>query len=183
MTIFGKILLGLILVTGAILIIKGSPKEEPGEMVSTEPTEETVAVEESADVQGSFRGSMTDLLARGGDYKCVFTHSTDVADSSGTVYISGKKMRGDFKSNTKPTTTSVESHMIMDGEFYYMWSSAMPSGLKMKISEETTASADSNASTGMDVNQELDYSCEVFAVTETQFSLPAGVTFTELPQA
>lgn len=189
MTIFGKVLLALILITGAILLVKNGIKGTDdvstdtesatgGEVTTTEGSAADASAEESASAE--FNGSMKELVARGGDYMCTFTQTTDVADSSGTVYISGERLRGDFKSHEKVSDTDVESHMIRDGGFAYVWSSAMPTGFKMVVDD--SASTDSN-STGFDYNQQLDYSCNSWTVDESQFSLPAGVEFTTLPTA
>lgn len=181
MTIFGKILLGLILITAVVLIIKGGNKTDDSDLVNSDDDTDSEAMTDDTKADNLFNGSMKDLIARGGDYKCTFSHSTDVSDSSGTVYVSGQKMRGDFTSNEKVSGTTSESHMINDGEFSYVWSSAMPMGLKMKITNDTTAGADTTS--GVDVNQKLDYSCEKWNGDASQFSLPASVNFTELPQA
>lgn len=178
MTLFGKILLGVILITAAVLVIKGGSKNDP-ELVTPVENEEVSEPTPANDV--AFKGSMKDLIARGGEYKCSFTHSTDAGDSSGTVYISGMKMRGDFVSVITAGEASMESHMISDGEFTYVWSPAMPMGMKMKITEEMTPSG--TTVQAVPVDQELDYSCEKWNVVESQFSLPAGVNFTELKAA
>ena len=176
MTIFGKILLGLILVTGAVLIIKGGPKDEV--VVEDTIDAQAVVAEETPADDGAFKGSAKALMARGGDHKCTFTQVVENSTSTGTVYISGMKMRGDFKSDVSAagTNISVESHMISDGEFTWVWSSMMPTGMKMKIDAEAGATADQ----GFDANQELEYSCVKWNRDASQFDLPSAVTFTEI---
>ncbi len=180
MTIFGKILLGLILATAAVLLIKGasnSPEEEMGETteVSEGAVETAPAVEETD--MAEFKGSMKALIARGGNYKCTFKQDTEVGTSTGTVYISGNEMRGDFSSVVAVANTTIESHMISDGEFMYTWSPLMPGGMKMKIDSTATAEGSSQ---GFDTNQELDYECDLWTRDGTVFNLPEGTTFTEV---
>ena len=156
MTIFGKVLLGLILATAAVLLIKGvknSPDEEVLENpeVVTETSDETPAPTPTDTEE--FKGSMKTLIARGGNYKCMFKQDTDAGTSTGTVYISDKEMRGDFTSIVAANNMTVESHMISDGEFMYTWSPMMPTGMKIAID----ASATESASQGFDTNAELEY--------------------------
>jgi hypothetical protein len=180
MTIFGKILLGLILATAAVLLIKGA-RSAPEEEVEATPevsdsTEETTPTSDET-ATAEFKGSMKALIARGGNYKCTFKQDTEVGTSTGTVYISGKEMRGDFSSVVTVANTTIESHMISDGEFVYTWSPLMPTGMKMKV--DTTATTEESTE-GFDTNQELDYECNPWTRDETVFSLPEGVTFTEV---
>ena len=171
-------MLGLILATGAFLIIRGGSKHEEATPVADSETSET----QTASANGSFNGSLADLAMRGGSHKCTFMHSTDVSDSSGTLFISGKKMRGDFKTHEKVNGTDIESHMLSDGSFAYVWSPAMPSGMKMQT-ELTAATPGSTTSANFDYSQKLDYQCEAWTADEATFALPANVTFMELPTA
>lgn len=169
------------LATATFLVVKGGVK-----------TSDTVVVEEIKDenmatqpdltavsIDGKFNGSINDLIERGGDYECDFTHSTDVSDSAGTVFISGKKMRGDFSSTTKiAANIKVESHMISDGEFLYNWSSAMPTGFKTVINKiENTVTSES---AGPDYNQKLEYNCKIWNVDDSKFMIPSDVKFTTI---
>ncbi len=181
MTIFGKVLLGLILATAAVLIIKGAGK--PDEEVAVVPAEETPtpapATPTSDEEVVAFNGSAKELMARGGDHKCTFTQEVENSKSTGTVYVSGKKLRGDFSSDVSAggASMTVDSHMISDGEFMWTWSSAMPTGFKMKVDQEATASANNQ---GFDSDQKLEYTCIKWTPEESQFVLPSAVVFTEL---
>lgn len=181
MTLFGKVLLGLILATAAVLVIKGAmdkgdvvvvPEESPVENTdpATAPQDEQVAI---------FEGSTKELMARGGNHKCTFTQDVENSKSTGTVYISGVKLRGDFLSAVTAggSTLNVESHMISDGAFMWTWSSMMPTGFKTKVDQ--TASADTSKQ-GFDANQKLEYTCMNWTPDEGQFVLPTTVTFAEI---
>ena len=184
MTLFGKVLLGVILATAGFLIVRGAIKsddmalEEAGEIpVATAP--ETESVEEAS----VFSGSAKELMARGGNNKCTFTQEVENSKSTGTVYISGQKLRGDFKSDVTAAgvNMSVESYMISDGEFMYTWSSMMPTGFKVKIVDTSaTATTAPSSQQSFDSNQKLEYSCVSWTPDESQFMLPATITFKEI---
>lgn len=179
MTLFGKVLLGLILVTGAVLIVKGEPKDE----VAVEEAQTTEAENPSQVENNKFEGSTAELIARGGDHVCTFDQTVENSRSTGTVYISNGKMRGDFKSDVSAggTNMSVESHMISDGEFMYTWSSMMPTGFKMAIIDSATADGTTPTSQEMfDANMKLSYDCDPWSADASKFTLPSTVTFTEI---
>src|SRR5579863_2563832 len=73
--------------------------------------------------------SLFDLFSMAGSQKCTFSDSSN--NSSGTVYISSGKMRGDFQSqnNGKAEVT----HMINDGSYVYIWTDGQQSGYKMSL--------------------------------------------------
>lgn len=124
---------------------------------------------------GAFSGSMADLSKRGGSWKCTVDTSTAQAASSGTVYVSGKKVRAEFAMNVQGYGT-MNSYMIADGEYTYSWSSAMPQGVKAKMTaEETSSPATSGES--MDANSKYSYNCEAWTADESKFVVPTDVTF------
>lgn len=177
MTIFGKVLIGLMLATAAVLLIKGDGTTDDV-IVTESPAEETVETTPTDDTV--FNGSMKDLIARGGDYECTFSQTNDMSDSTGTVFISGAKLRGDFKTTVKAVSNmNVESHMISDGAFMYTWSSMMPTGMKIAIAEGSTAET-SPATQSFDYNQKLDYDCKPWTSDVAKFTLPTDITFTEI---
>ena len=180
MTTFGKILIGLMLATAAVLIIKGGTKSSEPVMVEEVQDDGTTPTPSDTATDGKFNGSVNELIARGGDYECTFSHSTDAAYSTGTVFVSGKKMRGDFNSTTKlAANIKMESHMISDGEFLYNWSSAMPTGFKMAIAESSNATSTAG-SQALDYNQKLDYDCKAWTADASKFVIPAEIKFTTL---
>lgn len=182
MTMFGKILLGLIILTGAVLLIKGPSKTQEVASDLDEVSDNT-SVQESEDAQSEansiFAGSFNDLMARGGEYKCTFVSNTEVGTSTGTVYIDGERIRGDFQSSVQITGQNIESSMINDGEFSYVWSSLMNTGFKVANSNDKTEGE--SVDTGFDYDQQLDYDCQSWNVDSSVFNLPEGVEFKEFP--
>jgi hypothetical protein len=124
----------------------------------------------------SSSGTMMGLLARGGSSEC------QVADPSkgmsGTVFVGGGKMRGDFSATQNGKT--VTSHMISDGTTVYVWSSAMAEGIKMAAAASATTSASTGAAQSNPANEDVNYTCSGWTMDSSEFSLPAGVTFTDL---
>lgn len=189
MTIFGKVIIGAMLITAAILIFKNSGKSdekmvpEPVADITNSSTsdlgqnESTSSTSSSSSSTIEFTGSLEELATRGGSYKCVFDHKTDIGESTGTVFISDKHIRGDFNSVVKvmSQTTNIESHMISDGDFTYTWSPSMPNGLKLPVNK--TASSSANSSQGFDYSQKLDYKCDSWTIDPNKFVLPKDIEF------
>src|SRR5579863_2306710 len=73
--------------------------------------------------------SLFDLFSMAGSQKCTFSDST--SNSSGTVYVSSGKMRGDFQATNEGKTT--QSHMINDGTYIYYWTDGQQNGYKMSL--------------------------------------------------
>lgn len=126
--------------------------------------------------------SLSDFLSMTGTLKCTFSNSTN--NSSGTVYVSNGKMRGDFQSTNNGTAQ--QSHMVNDGTFVYFWVDGQ-NGTKMSLSaiknEEAqvsgTPSNNSQPQGGMDMHQKSIYSCSPWVANSSVFTPPASVTFTD----
>lgn len=134
--------------------------------------------------EGLFKGSLTDLSERGGEWKCVVKSDAQtgvgVVVSEGTVYVSGEKVRADFTS-TVPGVGPVEAHTIVDDKMVYVWSSMAPQGIKANV----TAYAGSGDESGMsgaygDAQQSYTYDCEPFAAESALFVAPADISFTQI---
>ncbi len=180
MTIFGKVLIGLMLVTAGVLIIKGGVEKSSEDLVVEEAQDQDVVATTDVSSEGKFNGSVKDLMARGGDHECSFTETNDMSDSTGQVYISGSKIRGDFNTTVKAVSDmKVESHMISDGEFVYTWSSMLPTGMKMPVVESSSATTSTDSQT-FDYNQKLDYDCRPWTVDASKFVVPTEIKFTEI---
>lgn len=123
-------------------------------------------------------GRLRDLFSLGGDAVCTFTGSEASAESSGTVYVSGDMMRGDFTMKTT-STGAVNTHMIRKSNEVYVWTGVQ--GAKMDIGDlmvKSTTTAQSNAS--FDVDKKVDYKCEPWSKDESKFTLPTNIKFTDL---
>jgi len=178
----GKIILGILILGGAayFAFFAGNKNE-----VDTSNESETSEVNQSDEIQQTEnfeeKTTLAKLMENGGNYECTFSHSTEIGESTGTVYISGKKIRGDFISKVTmagvPNIGDIKTFMISDGESVYTWSSMSAEGYKVPQAEQDkTSQSDASVPT----NQELDYKCTAWQVDNSKFSLPTSITFKTL---
>ena len=163
--IIAIVVLGLL--GGGAYVMMSKSKSAPASPTTTEakPTETTTTASQ-------VRGTLKDLLTSALPQTCSFTNDTG---ASGSVYVSGGKMRGDFQTTSQGKTFS--GHMIIDSGYSYLWSDAMARGMKIAMSDvQPTGTATSNQS--MDVNQAVSYSCKPWVPNSSMFTLPTNVTFT-----
>ena len=191
MTIFGKVLIGAMLVTAGFLVFRGYNSKTIKEVSRTDTTtmgetqqpsdvdaSNTGSIATTTNSDGNdFKGSMNDLITRGGSYKCTFDQTNDISHTTGIVFISDKHIRGDFDTRVKVLSvdTSIGSHMISDGDFIYTWSGEMPTGFKLPVDIKTSAATPNSQS--FDYNQKLDYNCTSWTIDPDKFILPSGIEF------
>ncbi|MBP9669398.1 MAG: hypothetical protein KBE09_03855 [Candidatus Pacebacteria bacterium] len=177
-----KMLIGF--VAAGVLILGAwwfmSNQANPTTDTNTPPMNDAAAAPSEAP-SGAFTGSFEDLATRGGNWMCTFTSKTDMGDATGTVYVSGTRVRGNF-AITAPVIGKVDSYMIADDEYTYSWSSVMPQGFKARRVDTaqqpdgTTPTAD----TGVDPRMSMNYNCEPHQADESLFTVPTNVTFQTL---
>lgn len=148
---------------------------------STKTTTQTP--EPTASENNTISGNIESLLSSGQNSQCTFSTDTSGTVSTGTVFVSQNKMRGDFSSSVSGKQTT--SHMIRDGEWVYTWTDGTNQGVKMKITADLEKKAkeiaSSNSATGtFDVNQNVDYSCKSWSTDTSKFQVPTNVTFVDL---
>jgi hypothetical protein len=130
-------------------------------------------------IESDTRLALKDIFASSKTQKCTFSDTT--SGSSGTVYISDGKMRGDFISAIQGQT--VTSHMIVDNQISYVWSDASTQGVKLsyeKIEQLTTATASAQSSGNkmpISLDQKVSYQCEAWVSDPAVLSLPSTVKF------
>ncbi len=124
------------------------------------------------------KSSLKNLMARSGSHMCTFNEATANSTNSGTVYISGGKMRGDFTSIAEGKT--MQSHMISMNQESYVWTDDMKQGFKMSLDQAAPTQGKQDQS--VDINAELNYKCESWSEDGSKFNLPQGVTFTSMQE-
>ena len=122
------------------------------------------------------KGTVQDLVTRGGSRKCAFKHATDAGDSTGVMYVSDGKIRGDFVSRPEGTA-EVKSHMIVKDGVVYTWSDMMPQGFKMPMTGAATAQVQGQANF---YAQPVDYDCSSWNADASVFEVPSTVTFLQM---
>ena len=165
----GLIIIVLVLLLGGgAYVMMSKSKSAPVSPTTTEakPTETTTTASQ-------VKGTLKSLLTAGIPQSCTFTNDTG---ASGSVYVSGGKMRGDFQTTSQGKTFS--GHMIIDSGYSYLWSDAMARGMKIAMSDVQPTGTAATNSQSMDVNQTVSYSCKPWVPDSSMFTLPANVTFT-----
>lgn len=164
--------IGLVVVAGGAWFVLNlqSPEETPS-MAQESPETSDMPSNEAQD----FKGSMQELMARGGSWRCDVTATIQGITSSGTTYVADGMVRADFTSSV-PQIGNIESHMIMRGNTAYTWSSMMNQGFKFPI-RGGEVEPEVSAEMAAQVNQEYDYRCVAWPTDESVFALPTDITF------
>jgi hypothetical protein len=128
------------------------------------------------------KGNLRSLLSMGGNVMCTISQVTSAAKTSGTVYISGGNMRGDFTTEmTAYATGTITSHMLRKQDDVYVWSSAMSNqGIKIHMDEMMKADANAQTKGAIDLNADGEYSCSPWKTDEAKFTVPSTVTFVDI---
>lgn len=170
----GIIVLIVLLGGGAFLMTKKPQPQASTLSAKIEQPEARKVTTETA------QGTLKSLVASGKSVKCSFNNNnaTDSAKVSGTVYVSGGKMRGDFKT-TSGNSDSVNSHVVVDSQNSYIWTNTNKQGYKFAIADQQQTNT-VRKSQGPDMNQTVDYSCQDWSVDSSVFTLPNDITFSSL---
>lgn len=148
-----------------------------------------------AGLAGKAMGSLRSLFGMGGSNKCTITNTLpNGGTSSGTVYVSGSMMRGDFTTTVNGAAT--ESHMIRNQDDVYVWTGSQ--GAKMNISSMTSAAgavpagapgAVSGSASGkmmastqspIGLDQDVSYDCQPWTPSDAEFKVPTSVSFIDV---
>lgn len=132
----------------------------------------------AAELSQQQSGGIAQLMAQGNS-ECTVTSEMGGITSSGTMYVADGKVRGTFTSSGAQTGT-MDSNMIVRDGFVYVWSSAMPQGIKM-AAQASGATATDGQPNPYDAN--YNYNCTSWSPDESQFALPSGITFTDFSAA
>jgi len=150
------------------------------------PGEEAANPQNKASQMTTGKKSLSDFLSMNATLKCTFSDKTN--SSSGTVYVSNGKMRGDFTSQDNSAAT--QTHMVNDSSYIYYWTDGQKNGYKMSlatIKNETPhismspshGTSDQGQTQGMDMHQQSNYSCGPWVVNSSLFTVPSDITFTD----
>ena len=169
--VIGAIVVIVLIVAGAVFVLKKSQK----------PQEPTARQQASPAPAAGESGTIKSLLAMGKDVSCEVSYYVGKTKTSGKVYVSGKKMRGDFDIALEDGK-QMDSHMIQDETFIYSWSSVLPQGTKMKIEAVSASPAPGAAAQNQsfDMNQNVSYKCSDWSADDSKFISPAGVQFLDV---
>jgi len=111
--------------------------------------------------------SLRELMQVTANQMCTFS---DEDDSSGTIYVGGGKMRGDFTSVSEIETGT---HMVSDSANIYMWFDEAPDGFKVSLADiEKFTDFGEDGQKSVDLDQSMDFECSPWAVDNSVFDLP-----------
>ncbi|OGD84423.1 hypothetical protein A2165_00660 [Candidatus Curtissbacteria bacterium RBG_13_40_7] len=147
---------------------------------SSKPSGETPASQmmEEQTARTTSGSSIRDLLGFGNNVTCTITYPSENGETKGTVYVaSDERLRGDFTSNMEDK--EIDSHMIQDGTYSYIWSSSSPQGTKMKLEDISSRQSPGPESQNqnIDLDQKVDYQCSPWSVDNSKFVPPADIEF------
>lgn len=141
-----------------------------------------ISVSPQAVASSDNQKSLQDLVNSGTSQKCSFADSD--TKTSGTIYVSAGKIRGDFTSPGEGQT--VDSHMITEGQTAYVWTEGATQGMKISIASASTTPATSSAksaktnNTPLDISKKTDYKCENWIPDQLLLNVPANIKFNDL---
>lgn len=134
-----------------------------------------------------FSGSMVELLAKGGNLKCVINVKAEDNMLAGTTYLSGKKARTEMEIDL-PGEGTIKTYMITDNDWMYTWNSQYPEyAMKIKISEiENGSLPEAEGLPGSydfdNYQTKMDYKCSKWIPDNSLFVPPADINFMDFTQ-
>lgn len=159
----------ILLIGGAVAYMKFGAQQSP-------QTNAPVAQQKESE-ENSMVGTLKSLLSGGKNVTCSVSY-TGEQESTGTVYVSDKKMAGDFTVTVEDK--KMNSHMINDGEFVYVWSDDQTQGIKMSVTEVNVTPPPGQENQAVDLNKEANINCDTWAVDTGKFTPPVNVTFSDM---
>lgn len=171
-TLISVLVLAAVIVGGYFII-----HSNKGVPATPEVFTETQTGEQMTETNGK-KMAFSEFIKNGGTYKCEVKQAMSDFENSGTVYIDGANVRGNF--STVAEGRPIDTFFIVKDGYTYTWSSAAPTmGFKMKV----VADASADTSQTYDWKQGVgDYNCEAWTADASMFTPPASVTFKTQPQ-
>ncbi len=178
--IIAIVLVVLVVGAGALLLSRNQSTSTPAAPSSQSNSEQTVNGE-------SFSGNLLSLLSSGQSYTCTFGGADESGNEfNGIVYVaSGNKLSGEF-SMVQPGGEPVQSNVIRDGTYNYIWSDLLEDGLKTKIEEGDTSifggDSASDISTGLSDTENYHFNCNPGVSDNSMFIPPTNINFVDLSE-
>lgn len=165
-----SIIVVIAVVTGGYFFFRTDAKKTNEEKVENN----SVVQEQPAGKKMAF----SQFVKQGGAYKCDVKQSLSDMENSGTVYINGVNISGEY--STIAEGKNIQTSFIMKDGYSYTWSSSFPSmGFKVKIPAETEGNTNANAqgTYSWNADQIGDYNCEPWTVDQSKFTIPTTIKF------
>ncbi len=122
-------------------------------------------------------------MAQNKNVTCTFSSTDDSGNkTSGTVYVAGDRMRGDFSYQVSGSAEQ-KSNILRNSEYQYFWQEGSDTGFKTKVDDSKESADDSkkadSQNQSVDQNTKYGFDCSDWAVDESKFSIPGNVKFTD----
>jgi len=169
------IVLILLVAGGAYLMMSSKVKVQPQAQTQTNNTQ---TAQPQTVNRNAVKGTILSLLDGGKTVTCTVTLPDN--KGSGTFYVaSSRKFAGDI--NTTGTDQKpIATHMISDGTYVYVWSAAMPMGIKMNLTAAKSAASNAQANQAVNMNQQVDMQCGAWTVDDSKFAVPTNIQFRDM---
>jgi len=158
----------------------------------TKPTDTTQTQEQTKTEDESLSGSIVDFLGKGKNVKCTWD-SQDLDKGKGVIYISGKKFYSDTEMRNPETKKTLNTFVMSDGQWFYMWSSNSKDGTKMNLvkmqkqtegmeAEENNAEPEKidYSKISKDLMADYNYNCTAWVNFGGIFTLPKDIQFKDM---
>ncbi len=152
---------------GAYLTLSKSQTSAPQSAVKETPKENP----------GTALGTLKNILTGGKTQSCTIEYPNNMG--SGTFYVSDKKFAGEFTIKEQGGK-EITGHSVSDGTYVYVWSTAAPTGIKMKLDAVINAPTGSAQTGSVDFSQEVSYKCSPWITDSSKFQLPSNIQFTDV---
>lgn len=123
--------------------------------------------------------SLKDLLEKDESLYCVSLENTEEAEIKTSFYIDNQKqrMRSNSEVKDKLEGLNYSSSFILEDNWLYMWNDLMiMDGMKFYIEE------DESDSEALDMDQDLELSCQAWQVDDSIFNLPSDINFSDMSE-
>ncbi len=120
--------------------------------------------------------TLRSFLGFSGSEKCDISATTKDGSTSGTVYISDSRMRGDFNSTIAGHAYS--AHMLRNGDSVHVWTGS--TGAVMLLSGLDALASSPLNKEHVSLDQQVSYTCKPWIAAESEFALPTGVSFIDV---
>ncbi|MBP6881242.1 MAG: hypothetical protein KBC35_01310 [Candidatus Pacebacteria bacterium] len=128
-------------------------------------------------------GTLESIRLLNEDLECTISTVAEGQQSTGTYFVSGGSMRGDFLTDSPDLTGQVLSSMIIDAGMMYVWSEIEGGmyGVKMDLAQAAAPEATSREPVSR--NAAVEYDCKPWTnVDRTVFMPPTSVLFQDMSQ-
>ncbi len=114
---------------------------------------------------------------------CTFQYDSGSASQDWTLYTDGNgKMRGDFMT-TAADGSAITGGTIRDNADMYIWGEKGGKSFGSKASLASAEEARATTGTSLNIDKDLEMSCEKWKVDTAKFTPPSDVTFVDMSAA